>query len=394
MSRHPSHINTFVREILCDETLKISLLSSLNEWLANALLAGHAAEAPLSQAARNYATALLAPDIIRAVFSVVLGRLPESAAIEHYSPIVLSPAGIEAMLADVMQSAEYRERTEIRRLTSLSLPHPSVRYEEPALVFLHIQKTAGTSLQNMLADAFQNKKIFQEHSDSLHLRSPAELSQFDMFFGHFNHDSLEYIPRRNLNTVTFVRDPSSRLISLYKFWKAHEPEHASFHDGMRLANNLCADDFFSTVVRDPHPETWNNMTWVIMGARKWSYWLDRSQRTTANPQLFAEMLEEFDEEVRAQLGRFLFVGVQENFVDSVKLLQNLLSGPELIPRYDHSLNNLLSTTSNFKSSLPEVEISPSTKEAMVELTGLDSIIYAHARRQLKALAQSIQLPEI
>src|SRR5205823_2708545 len=83
-------------------------------------------------------------------------------------------------------------------------------YNETTWVFLHVEKTGGTSLQNMLLQSFGAARVYHEHNDSLHLHSPAQLSMYSVFAGHFNYDSLAFIPRRQLKLLTFGPEPMPR----------------------------------------------------------------------------------------------------------------------------------------------------------------------------------------
>ena len=107
----------------------------------------------------------------------------------------------------------------------------------------------------MLVESFGGK-VYHKHSDVLHLHSPAELCTYSVFAGHFNHDSLAFIPRRKLSIFTLVREPKQRLLSLYNFWRAHDPNAPGFHERMRLANDLDLETFYRSDEVVHRCDTW------------------------------------------------------------------------------------------------------------------------------------------
>src|SRR5581483_4073633 len=212
--------------------------------------------------------AALVPELVRSTYLSLFGREPDPSGMATYSKMIAKPQDLTRIISHLLKSDEHHEH----RIKTTRVPHPSVRYDEPTLVFLHVEKTGGTALRNAIARAFDRDSIYQEHADTLHKRTPAELSQYSIFGGHFNHDSLAFIPRRKLTLVSFVREPAKRLVSLYHFWRAHEPGHKSFGRGMQLANEFLIEPFFeSPEVRRWHG-VWNHMTWVLLGDRQWRQW--------------------------------------------------------------------------------------------------------------------------
>ncbi len=173
-----------------------------------------------------------------------------------------------ALLAEVVKSPKAWNE-----LAALRFPQPAPAcdaYEQDAWVFIHAQKTGGTSLQNMLADTFGDRNVYRENADTLYRRSPAELAQYTVFAGHFDFASVAYIPRRNRRLFTFLREPRQRLLSLYRFLRAHEPGSPAFKGRKEIANRLDAVEFFRSVMALCRSDLWNHLTWCVMGQRKWN----------------------------------------------------------------------------------------------------------------------------
>src|SRR5437879_13801926 len=110
--------------------------------------------------------------------------------------------------------------------------------------------------------------------------SAAQLTRYCVFTVHYNYDSLLYIPRRNLSVLCFVREPKKRLLSIYYYWRAHEPTHPGYSHGPKTANELALLPFLQDRRVNSRPEVWNHMTWALMGERKWR---DRRERPLRRP---------------------------------------------------------------------------------------------------------------
>ncbi|GAN75912.1 hypothetical protein [Acidisphaera rubrifaciens] len=125
----------------------------------------------------------------------------------------------------------------------------------PAVAFMHIPKTAGTSLvlalRRALAPAASvggfDASLFGDYADfdtfdaptraAIHLR-PHDLPPADFVAGHFALSTLMgRYPRARLLSV--LREPRSRLLSLWLFWRSHSDEQlagwGTWADRVRLA---------------------------------------------------------------------------------------------------------------------------------------------------------------
>ncbi len=249
-------------------------------------------------------------DLVRAVYQGLLGREPDEKALANCSAKLAQTADLATLLTTVVRSDEFL-RLPMRFSGELGARDA---YEAPALVFLHLQKTAGTTLQDMLSKTY-GQKIYREHNDRLDFWSPRQLARYSVFAGHFNYDSLAFIPRRTLSIFTFVRHPKERLISLYYFWRAHEPSSPHFHIGMKAANELSIEEFFEDeqTIRKCAHDIWNHQTWGIMGRRQWLTWkrlLARNADENSAQEYVSQLIRPL---IRQRLREFLVVGLQDEF---------------------------------------------------------------------------------
>jgi hypothetical protein len=225
-------------------------------------------------------------------------------------------------------------------------------------------------------DCFGDDQVYHEHSDMLHLHSPAELSTYGVFSGHFNYDSLAFIPRRKLSTFTLVREPKQRLLSLYNFWRAHDPGAPGFHERMKLANEMDIESFYQCDEIATRRDTWNHMTWCVMGSRQWKQW--RLHLTNSGLEERAWLLERLRPVIRERLREFCFVGLQEDFSNSCRVLFDILGRPCPAVRSDHSVEKLSTVHAHIKR-VAKPALTTRVDRVLSELVELDTILYEEAK---------------
>lgn len=130
--------------------------------------------------------------------------------------------------------------------------------------FVHVPKSAGSSIKNAVTQRCAAASIAPLELDRVlfgtfdrfdempaHTRStiaidgPAELGGFDVVMGHFGYSSLS--PHfASVDTMTVLREPRSRLLSHYTFWRGWPPaRHADWgpYDASRRAVTATFDEF-------------------------------------------------------------------------------------------------------------------------------------------------------
>jgi hypothetical protein len=110
------------------------------------------------------------------------------------------------------------------------------------LVFLHIPKTAGTSMIELLARNFAAGEICRVtdiHRPIDDLAADLECAVADerrLICGHFPYDAIAGLAGQ-VRPFTMLRDPVDRIVSLYRFWRAQGPQAGGSPAG-RFACNL------------------------------------------------------------------------------------------------------------------------------------------------------------
>jgi len=123
------------------------------------------------------------------------------------------------------------------------------------LAFMHIPKTAGSSMIGALVDALQPRHVlsgydhilFGAYTDfasfdpavqKLVYHAPEELPETELVVGHISYDTLvRRYPAAQFTTV--LREPILRLLSLWIFWRGHSDARlaawGSWADDVRLS---------------------------------------------------------------------------------------------------------------------------------------------------------------
>lgn len=96
-------------------------------------------------------------------------------------------------------------------------PLPTIPFQQRGLYFLHIPKTAGTSVRYWLHELFSFDDWLPCHTvEEVDRMDPAAVKQAPFLSGHFGWNILERIDTSR-PVITWLRDPVKRLISNYVF---------------------------------------------------------------------------------------------------------------------------------------------------------------------------------
>lgn len=230
---------------------------------------------------------------------------------------------------------------------------------QPAL-FLHIQKTAGTSVQEMARAVYGNDAVCS-HGDFLTI-GRAGCEAYDFVSGHFGVAFAKPLLEGRY-TFTFLRDPISRIVSLYSFLSKQDANQS------KLAEVAKRHDLKGFIMRAKEPEfaphIWNHQVWQLYyGWVSYDMGQDKDGKYITN---FIDQDEDsLLEGARANLALFDYVGFAESFDSDIrKIFGDLGAGEIEVP---HS--NASSSTS--------VVLDGETRAAIEEMTALDRQLYEGA----------------
>lgn len=107
---------------------------------------------------------------------------------------------------------------------------PRIREDEPAILFMHIPRTAGTAFREAIARNYREHAIaylygtppgfLVQDLNQLPLEQRRELK---VVIGHFPYGIHHYLPQETIY-VTIVREPAARLLSHYTYLRHTQPE--------------------------------------------------------------------------------------------------------------------------------------------------------------------------
>lgn len=192
-------------------------------------------------AARSDGQAPLTRTEIELAYRIALDRPPDAEAIyDSYQ----SAGTWQFLRASLLLSPEFAEL--------LRLLWRQTYGEQERIAFVHIAKTAGTSLRSYLVKRFGANDTLELDNDSL-MRLARDLAQAPtpssdevrrfrrarLVVGHFPLSFAQMLPGR-LRIITMLREPRARLLSVYYFLKAHRPERVMAEPNVALRGMMLA----------------------------------------------------------------------------------------------------------------------------------------------------------
>ena len=180
-------------------------------------------------------------------------------------------------------------------------------HNKPVLIFVHIPKTAGGTLNSLIHRFYPKERIYRyEWGEEARLKFealPVEAkNELDAIYGHLYFGIHSHL-KRPYFYVTFLRDPIERLISAYYFIKErpHHPQYAT-------TLNLSLREFYEQGYGGKEQD--NGQTRILSG----QYDID----TLCN----SEMLELAKRHLKEQVQ---VVGITERFDESLLLISKHLN---------------------------------------------------------------------
>lgn len=129
------------------------------------------------------------------------------------------------------------------------------------LVFLHLPKTAGTSLHAALARHFRPEEVFRPEGLAAWGEALADPGRYRFWTGHMPFSLVALIPPP-VFVVTLLRDPVQRILSLYTFWRRHA-DPARPH--LRVAMECDLEGFLTSAEPAVRNGTDNHMARLLHG---------------------------------------------------------------------------------------------------------------------------------
>ncbi len=233
-------------------------------------------------------------------------------------------------------------------------------------IFLHIPKTAGTTLHTILTRQYPENTLVHLRGNP-HIDSAIEQfkqlpddqkAKIRLLTGHFEYGIHQYLPQP-ATYFTLLRDPVERVMSYYYFI-LRTPEHPRYEEMTR--NKIGIKTFVNEILTD------NNQTRMVAGA-----WMSSEQPCTE------ATLQKAKAHIRAH---FALVGLTSEFDTSLFLLKKRL-GWQSIPTYDK--RNVASNRPK-RQTLTDLE-----RAAIYETHAFDVALYQYVQAQFAQIVYQNRL---
>jgi hypothetical protein len=304
---------------------------------------------------------------IRLAFRLILGRPATDADVD----LQLRAESVGALRKALLRSEEFRQ--EMTNLFPPKLP-TTEDLDATKTIFVHILKTGGTTMREMLKPAFGHDRTCPEHFNGLHCYTAGGLARFRLFAGHFSLQSCDLIPGPK-QIFTLLRHPVKLLISFYNFARAHSEEIIA-RDEFWLAGLARGQadmrGFFSLEEVRRHPLMNNSMVRLLSKSLSVDPW-ETNARIEADSDAMA-MLPAAKEALRS-LTAF---GILERYDESVEVIFRSLGlpAPARIER-----KNVMEDIAGKVKGIERVEpqaCGPESLEVLAPLVEADLLLYQYA----------------
>jgi hypothetical protein len=233
-------------------------------------------------------------------------------------------------------------------------------------VFLHIPKTAGSSLANMLQPHFSEAETLKCATPGVLRETPVEEAwRYRFIHGHVDWPELGVLPP-DRQVVSLFREPVARALSLYWYWRSFSWAHAERTEdfGIQFAKSAGLEEFFFDAPPGIRANYENAVVRQLVGAplRKPYSGFVVSDETAL-------------EIARRRVDQMAACGVVEDFEAASGEISRALGLPRLLSRRDNSLEGRRGSA-DYDPVTPEAP-SPEVVRRLRELTRLDASIYRH-----------------
>lgn len=235
------------------------------------------------------------------------------------------------------------------------------------IIFMHAEKTGGSTIHAVLKPFFSSDQICPERLSQIGFLPKEYLSRFSFFSAHAAIEDLIDIPRPAF-TMTFLRNPIERSISLYDFWRSFSwdfIEQNNLH-GPRLAKMLTPREFFD-----------RSNNWRTHATNRYTEMLIGEVRDRSGAHILRD-IERKSEQAIMVLESFDFVGITELMDESFDRLSQCLDIPKdlLSERENVSHENSQKNPSTFEP-IESLTIEDEVLDEISSLNAADKIIYDH-----------------
>lgn len=238
------------------------------------------------------------------------------------------------------------------------------------IVFMHLPKTGGSSLHQVLVDIFGDSRICPLRHNLLDQLPQQAKEAYQVFSGHFYYDAIIEEIKAPKKIVCLLRDPVSRLLSCYYFGRSHTRQY--------IAEN-------PVYSRKPDCYTFHGMSYAAAKELDLKAYLESERPFLSN--LMTNWIGGFQgsdaqklSRAKARIEVMDAFGLLEAFDRSVQVIMQALNLPEPqhLPR-EKSFEKLVQDAPHAMEMIEKEQPTEDTQNLLEEITSLDRELYAFAR---------------
>lgn len=318
---------------------------------------------------------MLTTDEIIFGYRFILGRSPSTAEVETKRGV----KDITTLRTEMLNSQEFRMTTPSDETVPLG-------NHARAIVFQHIPKCAGTSIHNALVAATgEDVMLCPERHNGLWNYPLKALRAYNLFSGHFDRASVDCLPFEEKRLFTLLRDPTSRLISLYSYLRALKPKAAAnqLRDMQlaELARKLSPEAFFSDEAIRANPSIDNAMVRALAFTLPTRSWEAHTPRIVELSRKGSSAKEGLDKAIRHLEDMDAF-GLVEEMDACLPYIFSRIGLPQPENFASVNVTKTLHETSKGFEAVQSVRKTKVLKAVLAELICEDQKLYDQARRIL------------
>lgn len=263
---------------------------------------------------------------------------------------------------------------------------PTIHYEPPPLYFMHIMKTAGSSLRQLLESAYHPSHRRLMYTEQTHEQTPATLGRYRYFASHWGSGLLPFLPHAGLLLFTMLRDPVEQFVSfLYYRQRQINTVRDRFPATYlaRVQSLQAADE--RTLIESPIRLIPDNPQTVFLGVHYdvAPYFKNgalgcqgRNWHNTELDFVPAARMPAVVQRAHQQLEQMTVVGLTEHFAESAALMVARVGVPlpSSMPQANLNCQKEAVQIHRYRRHLP-----PDLLAQVAARTRLDQELYAHAR---------------
>jgi hypothetical protein len=240
----------------------------------------------------------------------------------------------------------------------------------PQVCFLHLAKTAGSSINQLLKRRFADHSGIGLHPEEMDGQSTGALEHLGLVSAHFSIRHLPLLANHRF-LFTFLREPVDRVISNYYYLRVYEkgPDPTN---AVVLAS--AKTKTFHQFLLDEHPQVRSFTQNMQANALAWDWRGDQRQETP-----------DLGEMAIAALGHFDFVGLFESYEESLHVLFQQL-------HWQLEVTEPALVVNQTRERPRAAEVKPETLALIRELNQADQSLYDFAASQWKGKMERETVP--